>query len=153
LSLCFWTRLLRELGQHPRPVAALRAYYIGMMGKYLPGKAWALVFRALLIQGPGVRVGIATMTSFYEVLTTMTSGALTAAVLFALVGPRTNEGLNWHLLGELLRLETPTSPMLDRSVLTLLSLGLAAAIGIPVVPVVFNRLVHHLSLPFRDADA
>lgn len=153
LSLCYWVRLLRELGQQPRPVAALRAYYVGMMGKYLPGKAWALIFRALLVRGPGVHLGIATMTSFYEVLTTMTSGALLSAILFALLAPRTDADLNWRLLGELVRLETPTSPMLDRSVLVLLALGLAAGTGIPVVPVVFNRLVHHLSLPFRDADS
>src|SRR5439155_13018347 len=94
-SAYFWVRLLRELGQDPRLSVAFRAYYLGMMGKYLPGKAWALVFRATLSQGPGVRVGIATMTSFYEVLTTMTSGVLQAAILFALLAPHTSEYLHW----------------------------------------------------------
>src|SRR5438105_15470856 len=40
---CYWLRLLHVLGQDPRIPAAVRSYYIGLMGKYLPGKAWALV--------------------------------------------------------------------------------------------------------------
>src|SRR5262249_47187334 len=44
-ALC-WHRLLRALGQRPSFPSALRAYYIGHMGKYLPGKAWALFLRA-----------------------------------------------------------------------------------------------------------
>src|SRR5205085_10303904 len=88
-SICFWVRLLRQLGQEPRILPAIRAYYVGMMGKYLPGKAWALVFRATFAQGPGVRLGVATMSSFYEVLTTMTSGVLLSALLFALLAPHT----------------------------------------------------------------
>src|SRR5262249_32708583 len=73
---CYWVRLLHELGQRPRISAAVRSYYIGLMGKYLPGKAWALILRAGMAAGPGVHGGIAAMTSFYEVLTTMTVGAL-----------------------------------------------------------------------------
>lgn len=150
-SACFWVRVLRELDQDPRLPAAVRAYYVGMMGKYLPGKAWALIFRATMVQGPGVSLGVATMTSFFEVLTTMTSGVLLAALLFGLLSPHTADYLNWQLVGELLRLETPTSPMLDRNSLVILSLGLAAGIGIPILPPVFNWIVHHISLPFRDA--
>ena len=71
----------------------------------------------------GVSLGVATMTSFFEVLTTMTSGVLLAALLFGLLSPNTADYLNWQLVGELLRLETPTSPMLDRNSLVILSLG------------------------------
>ena len=44
-ALC-WQRLLLGLGQRVPFLVALRAYYIGHMGKYLPGKAWALFLRA-----------------------------------------------------------------------------------------------------------
>ena len=44
----FWYRLLRQLGQRPTALAAVRAYYIGHLGKYLPGKACALLLRATL---------------------------------------------------------------------------------------------------------
>ena len=40
----FWYRLLRSLGQRPSLLAALRAYYISQLGKYVPGKAYAVVF-------------------------------------------------------------------------------------------------------------
>ncbi len=151
-SAYYWVRLLREFGQAPRFPAAIRAYYVGMMGKYLPGKAWALIFRATMMQGPGVRVGIATMTAFYEVLTTMTAGVLLAAVLFAFCAPHTTEHLQWDLLRQLVRLESPASPMLDRNALVLLALGLAAGVGLPLAPPIFNRIVHRVSLPFRDAS-
>src|SRR5262245_4216158 len=46
----FWARLQRHLGQRLPGVAAVaRAYYVSHLGKYLPGKAWALVLRASLI--------------------------------------------------------------------------------------------------------
>jgi hypothetical protein len=35
----------------------------------------------------------------------------------------------------------------------LLSLALLAAVGLPLLPPLFNRVVHHLSLPFRERDA
>src|SRR5205823_3923511 len=67
----YWYRLLLDLDQHPSFVGAIRAHYVGQMGKYLPGKAWALFLRSSLVRSSRVRVGIAVLTSFYEVLTTM----------------------------------------------------------------------------------
>ena len=149
----YWVRLLRRLGQRPTLAVALRAYFLGLMGKYLPGKAWALVMRAGLSGGKDIRLGVAAMTSFYEVLTTMSAGVLLAAVLFAILGPDPSEPFSWQVLGEIVRLERPESVVLGRWALALLSLGLLVAIGTLIVPPVFNRLVHRLSLPFRDADA
>jgi uncharacterized membrane protein YbhN (UPF0104 family) len=155
LGFCnaYWLRLLRDLGQRPRLPAAVRAYYVGLMGKYLPGKAWALILRAGLAAGPGVHGGIAALTSFYEVLTTMAVGAFWAGVLFGLFGPATTSRLDWSAFAELLRLEIPENTSLDRNVLVLLSAALCAVIGFTIVPVVFNRVAHRISLPFRDADA
>src|SRR5262249_41926235 len=84
-SALYWYRLMRSLGQRLSFPTALRAYYIGHMGKYVPGKAWALFLRADLVRGPNVGAGLAGMTAFYEVLATMTSGALLAAVLFGVL--------------------------------------------------------------------
>src|SRR6266700_4729617 len=47
-SAWFWIRLMRSLGQQPAVLPCVRAYYLGHLGKYLPGKAWALVLRATL---------------------------------------------------------------------------------------------------------
>ena len=40
------------VGQRPGGMATVRAYYIGQLGKYVPGKAWALLLRSVLIRGP-----------------------------------------------------------------------------------------------------
>ena len=61
----------------------------------MPGKAWALLLRGGLVRGPETRLGVAIITSFYEVLTTMAAGALVAAVVF-LVQPPEVTGLKWH---------------------------------------------------------
>src|SRR5437868_2197946 len=82
LSAIYWHRLLWRLGQRPSLLAAVRAYYVSQPGKYLPGKAWALFFRAGLAHEGGVGTGTAVASSFYEVLTTMCAGVLVAAVIF-----------------------------------------------------------------------
>src|SRR5438067_562497 len=38
-SAFYWHRLLRRLGQTPTALGTIRAYYVGQLGKYLPGKA------------------------------------------------------------------------------------------------------------------
>jgi glycosyltransferase 2 family protein len=149
----FWRRLMEDLGQRPAPFAALRAYFLGLPGKYLPGKAWSLVFQAGLVSGRGVRAGVAGMAAFYMVLVCMASGALVAVVLFAVFWPQTGVGLGHGALRQLVTLTMPQGEVVDGMVLVLLSLVLLAVIGVFIVPGVFNRLAHRLSLPFRQADA
>ncbi len=153
LSALYWNRLLGHLGSRPPLAAALRAYYIGHLGKYLPGKAWAVLLRTNLVRGHGVSAGLAALTSFYEVLTTMAAGALVAAVLFAVLGADAGAGLNADTLRQLLRLEQPTEGGLQRPVVVLLSLLLFVAIILPLQPAIFNRLARRMSLPFRERDA
>src|SRR5262249_17686290 len=66
-----WYRLLTFFGQKPAILGTLRAYYLSQLGKYLPGKAWALMMRGTLAAGPDVKLSVALITTFYEVLTTM----------------------------------------------------------------------------------
>jgi hypothetical protein len=143
-SAWFWIRLLRSLGQKPDALPAIRAYYLGHLGKYLPGKAWALVVRAGLAQGAGVKVGVAGVTSLYEVLTTMAAGALLAAVLFAIGAPDTLPPGDWSALRRLFTERDPETSALDRKVLVALSLGMLVVVGVPILPPVFNRLVKRL---------
>ncbi len=140
-SALYWMRLLGHLGTCPPLGAALRAYYIGQLGKYLPGKAWALFLRTSLVHKHGVGVGLAALTAFYEVLTTMAAGVLVAAVLFAVLGTDAGAGLNAETLRHLLWLEQPGEGGVQRSVAVLLSLLLFAAFLVPLHPAIFNRLV------------
>jgi uncharacterized membrane protein YbhN (UPF0104 family) len=151
-SALFWDRLLGHLGARPPLGVMLRAYYLGQLGKYLPGKAWALLIRVTLAQSPGVSMGLATLTCFYEVLVTMASGVLVATFLFALVGTA-GAGLSWDDMMRLLVLEQPPGGGLSRGILVLGSLLVFLMIVVPLHPGVFNRLAHRLSLPFRERDA
>ncbi len=149
----YWYRLLHALGQKSRFLAAIRAHYIGQMGKYLPGKAWALFLRSSLVESAGVRIGVAVLTSFYEVLTTMAMGAFLAAVVFALQAQDTFSLPDWHAFRRLLPREALTTGAIDPKVLALLALALLLVIGILILPPVFNWLAHRITLPFRDRDA
>jgi hypothetical protein len=131
LSACFWFMLLGVFGQHPAPLATGRAYFLGHLGKYLPGKAWALLLRGTLVRGSEVRLGAAIITAFYEVLTTMAAGALAAATLFACFPP-TGLTLDWD-------------PVLIGGLLVVL-------VGVPLLPGVFNRLVGRLAVRFQSVD-
>ena len=97
LSAWYWYHLLHVFGDRPALLTAGRAYFMGHLGKYVPGKAWALLLRGGLVRGPEVRFGVAIITSFYEVLTTMAAGSLAAAVVFFFLPPHV-PGLDWHPL-------------------------------------------------------
>jgi hypothetical protein len=151
-SALYWKRLLGHLGAHPPLGAALRSYYIGQLGKYVPGKAWALFLRTSLVHGHGVGIGLAVLTTFYEVLTTMAAGVLVAAVLFAVLGADAGAGLNVETLRHLLWMEQPGEGGVQRSVLVLLSLLLFTAFVVPLHPAIFNRLVRRKTSTFANAS-
>ena len=60
-SAFFWYRLLKILGQQPSFPATLRAYYVGQLARYVPGKVVPVVVRARLLSGPGVGQGMAVL--------------------------------------------------------------------------------------------
>lgn len=111
----FWHRLLCRLGGQPTLGQTLRSYYIGHLGKYVPGKALVIVLRAGLLRGQQVDAVLATATVFLETLTTMAVGAILAA---AIVGIWFRE--NWLLVGS--------------------ALAMAAITGLPVWPPIFRRV-------------
>jgi uncharacterized membrane protein YbhN (UPF0104 family) len=154
-SALYWRWLLTALGQRPPLAATLRAYFLGQLGKYVPGKALALLLRAALMRRAGVSAGLAGLTAFYEVLVTMAAGALLALLLFLAAGAA-RPGLPgrpeitrlWHAL----RAGDVPDEGLSPPLLFAFCLALLAAFW-PVVPAAFNRLAARLSLPFRDPAA
>ncbi len=117
----FWHRILLALGQNVGFWTALRAFYIGHLGKYVPGKAMVVILRAGLIRGPGVDGSLAVVSIFFETLTMMSVGALLAAGVVAV----------WFH-GQPLLLGT--------------SLVLLAVAGLPTFPPMFRRLVRLIGL-------
>lgn len=128
-SVAYWWWAMRSLGQRPGWFTVIRAYYIGHLGKYIPGKAMVIIIRTALVRGPEVRTAVAALTVAYEALTSMAAGALLGAILMALRQLESHDTQLWHVL-----------------VLLLVAVALA-------LPKVFNPLVNRIVAPFRAADA
>jgi uncharacterized membrane protein YbhN (UPF0104 family) len=124
-SALFWDRLLRVLGQRPSLLGVLRAFYVGQLARYVPGKVVGIVVRARLLSGAGVSNGMAVLTIIYEALTTLTAAALLAAVLLPLRGTDF-AGMRWQ------------------------SLGLLVLISLVLLPAVFNRVVRRVAPPLPE---
>jgi uncharacterized membrane protein YbhN (UPF0104 family) len=79
----FWYRTLAALGQPAPWGVTLRAYFLGHMGKYVPGKAMAVILRIAAVRRwvPAMRIAI--VSTMLETLTMMAAGAFLAAVISA----------------------------------------------------------------------
>lgn len=112
----FWHRTLNAMGQRPRRWESLRAFYIGHLGKYVPGKALVVILRTGLIRSNRVDTSVAATSVFVETLTMMAVGAFVSAAI----------------LGGLYR---------DKVWLLLLAVALMLCAGVPTLPPIFRRLV------------
>ena len=120
----FWHRLLRALGQEARLGETLRAYYIGHLGKYVPGKAMVVVLRAGLIRGRRVDTAVAAVSVFLETLTMMAAGGFAAAAYLALFC-REEVFVLWSCAAAVLMLVSlvPTLPPVFRRLARLVRIG------------------------------
>lgn len=122
----FYGRIL-SASATPIPIgAAVRAYLISHLGKYVPGKAMVVVMRVGLSTPFGARVSTATIATFYETLVMMASGSLLAAFGFA------------------------TGTGRERLVPLGLAAALAAAFLVVVNPLVFPKVARLAARPFRE---
>lgn len=112
----YWHRILGDLGQRVGLREALRAYYIGHLGKYVPGKVTVVVLRVSLIWSARPDVAVAAGSVFLETFTWLACGGFLAAVYLAIA----------HR----------TQPMLMVG-----AIGLAIGLGLPTVPWIFRRVV------------
>ncbi|MCA9102450.1 MAG: UPF0104 family protein [Planctomycetales bacterium] len=125
----FWYRVLLTLGQQVTMWSALRAHFIGHLGKYVPGKAMVIVLRSGLLRGRQLRVAVAAAAVFYETLTMMGVGAFLAATMLAIF-------------------------VRDRGLsLLLIAVGLMIAATLPTLPPLFRRLAHLAGVARGDEAA
>jgi glycosyltransferase 2 family protein len=117
----FWYWALRRLGQDVRLLETLRAYYIGHLGKYVPGKAMVVVLRCGLIHSQRVDTSIAVASVFLGTLTMMAVGACIAVPILAI----------WYT---------------HNPAVIAVALGTALAAGLPTLPPVFSRLARLLGV-------
>ncbi len=128
----FWYRALAALGQRAPWPAALRAYFFGHLGKYVPGKALAVVLRVAAVRRWVNSMRIAIVCSLLETLTMMAVGAFLAAALSIVA----------------LNLEPAVAAI---------AAALAVVVGVPTLPPVARRLarigVDRLKQPNDDNAA
>ncbi len=77
----FWYRILNALGQRTSLPASLRAYYLGHIGKYTPGKVMVVILRISALRTTLTSVRLAVVSILLETLTMMAVGAVLGAVL------------------------------------------------------------------------
>ncbi|MBL7039241.1 MAG: flippase-like domain-containing protein [Pirellulaceae bacterium] len=123
----FWHRTLHAMGQRPRWLESLRAFYIGHLGKYVPGKALVVILRTGLIRSNRVDTSVAATSVFVETLTMMAVGAFVSAAI----------------LGAMYR---------DKTGLLLLAIVLMLCAGGPTLPPIFRRLVRLVGVKKVNPD-
>lgn len=121
----YWHCVLRRLGQNVSLPQTLRAYYIGHLGKYVPGKAMVVILRAGLVRGQGVDTALAAASVFFETLTMMAVGAFLSAAIVAF----------W---------------LEGRPLLVWAALAMMVCAGLPTLPPVFRCLVRLVGVGRRD---
>jgi uncharacterized membrane protein YbhN (UPF0104 family) len=131
----FYGRVLAASHTPISTYAAVRAYLISHLGKYVPGKALVVVMRAGLSVPYGARPATAAFATFYETLVMMAAGGLFAAVTFG-----------WDTV---LPVVLPLGIGTVRIPLALLGFGMGIVFLVVVEPRIFPRLASLGRLPFR----
>jgi len=118
----FWRYAIQTLGQKPGLYETFRAYYIGHLGKYVPGKAMVLIIRTGLLNHEKTKITAAGASVFVETMTMMAVGAFIAALIAAVWFRQTEHGnLPW-----------------------LLALGVMVGTMLPILPPVFHFVAKRL---------
>ncbi|HET6575193.1 MAG TPA: lysylphosphatidylglycerol synthase domain-containing protein [Fimbriiglobus sp.] len=128
----FFVQLMRYEGAAVAWLTGVRAYFVSQFGKYVPGKAWVLLLRVMLLRRVGVHPAVVGVTATYETLTSMAAGAVLGVCL-----------LPWTGFGD--RVEEKVGPAIW--------FGLAAVAGLPLVLGVLNRVAARIVHKRRGPDA
>lgn len=80
-SIWFWRRLLQSFGCQVPWFATTHSYYVGHLGKYVPGKATVIVIRTAILNRFGLRPAVGAFTVTTEALTYMAAGLTISAAL------------------------------------------------------------------------
>ncbi|MGB9689670.1 lysylphosphatidylglycerol synthase domain-containing protein [Thermogutta sp.] len=116
----FWERVLRSAQQKASFGKVLRAYLVGQIGKYVPGKACVVIVRTALVAGNCVQPVMAAASVFVETLTMMSVGAA-LATLYLIIRVPSNSSLLWTSIALAIVVTVPTLPPFFKPILRLLA--------------------------------
>lgn len=95
-----WQGWVLRMGGRIALASALRAYFVGQLGKYVPGGVWAVVGRGEWARRAGVPRSSAYTSTMLSMGTAYVAGALVAALaLLAQVGDPAGFAPGWLVLG------------------------------------------------------
>ncbi|MGL4595668.1 MAG: lysylphosphatidylglycerol synthase transmembrane domain-containing protein [Thermoguttaceae bacterium] len=129
-GMIFWRYSMQSLGQSPGFYESFRAYYIGHLGKYIPGKAVVVVLRSGLLRRDQTRPSVAAAAVFIETLVMMATGGLLSA-LIVMIWFQDIKHAFW---------------------IVLLSLGLMLISGLPILPPLFRKMAKRLGVGRGDPE-
>ena len=75
-----WRRVVLSQGETLSPLAAARIWTVASLGKYLPGKVWAIAGAAILAEQAGVRKSVAVTAALVLQALALGSGVLVIAI-------------------------------------------------------------------------
>ena len=119
----YWLRVLRAMDQRPPFWAVMRAYFLGHLGKYVPGKAMVVVLRTGGLQQ--ANSAVTAISVFAETLAMMAVGAFVAAGIIA-------------------------TQFADKTAFLLAAVVLMIMAGVPTFPPVFRFIVLTLKVDKVD---
>lgn len=85
-TMLSWRAVLADLGSHLPVRAAMRVFFLGQLGKYLPGSVWWLVGQVELAADEGVPRRRTAAAGTVAVLLSLVTGLTVAAILLPVVG-------------------------------------------------------------------
>ena len=93
-----WRALLTDLGSRLPVAAAVRVFFVGQIGKYLPGSLGPLVVQAELARDHGVPRRRAAAASLVMILLSAASGLLVVLLCLPFVPSVAHSGYGWALV-------------------------------------------------------
>lgn len=131
----YWHRILKAMGQKPTCLESFRAFFIGQLGKYVPGKATVVALRADWVGSERTRLPPAATSVFIETLTMMAVGGGLSCTYLIVVPQQ-------HITG------VPLGP----NTLAALALALMFVSGVPIWPPLFRKLVVMVGVKRADPE-
>ena len=93
-----WLQTLYAFRQKVPYWLGMQAYFLGHLGKYIPGKAMVIVLRVSKLREIGVEVKPTVVSVFVETLTSVSTGAILGCVLLLVQSPRPPGWMLWNAM-------------------------------------------------------
>lgn len=140
-----WRRILAGWGESLAPVPAARIWVLSSLGKYVPGKVWAIAGMALMAKDRGVAAWAATASALLMQALSIGTGAAIAAMFGGqALATQRPELIAWFWVGgagALVAVAALMYPPVSRRLLTMAGLGLDQPAPEPA-PLVFGLIAN-----------